>query len=310
MRTQKVTALILFPVFVFVFSSLLFSQEYGNAIVVDIKGEATESGTITAKLKTGSMIHVSDSVYLSPGSGITILGEDGSLTHYERSFRVPGSLTRNELLKRLMHQRTKYADWLASAKKNPKNHFRAVSENDMFMVFPRNTKLTKPPERLIWKASNEPDNKFEVSLRCYENDFSYDELTTDQNVVLGSDVSIFHEKQYYWFVRKPTAELSEIPPAVWFSVLSRSDIEKFESEKKTLESIMHHDTLSVSFQLLYANLLISYELYEECRIVLDAISATEPHNPVLKTFYAVIFDKMEMTREAQKYIEYTDQIGH
>jgi hypothetical protein len=248
-------------------------------------------------------------VYLSPGSGITILGEDGSLTHYERSFRVPGTITRNELLKRLMHQRMKYTDWLASAKKNPKNHFRAVSENDMFMAFPRNTKLTKPPERLIWKAPNQPDNKFEVSLRCYENDFSYDVSTKNESLTLGTDVVIFPEKQYYWFVRKTNMDLSQIPTAVWFSVLHKQDIQKFESDRNTLASIMHQDTVSTAYQLLFANLLITYELYEDCRNVLNAVSAVEPSNQIVQTFYAVIFDKMEMVRESQKYIEYSTQIG-
>ncbi len=208
-----------------------------------------------------------------------------------------------------MHQSIKHSDWVASAKEGMRNNIRGASDNDLFMLSPRNTKLTRPPERLTWKASNDSDAKFAVSLRCYETDFSYDALTQNDSFTLATDVSIFPEKQYYWFVHKTDADLSEMPPAVWFSVLSARNIEKLNAEKNTLQTIMRHDTLSVAFHLLYANLLISYELYEECRNVLNAAATVEPRNPVVQTFYAVIFDKMEMVRESQKHIEYSEQIG-
>lgn len=310
MRSKNAASLLFLLLFIFQLSTGLFSQESGgNAIVVAMKGEASYIGANTVNLSTGTVINTNDSIYMLPGSTLTVLEEDGSIKNYGRSFRVPGIEKRDTLLHQLLHQSMKYVDWLASVKKGTRNHARAGSENDMFMLFPRNTKLTRPPERLTWKASAEPDTKFEVALRCYENDFSYDELTKNENIVLGTGVPIVCSKQYYWFVRKTNTDLSEIPSAVWFSVLSKQDIEKLETEKKTLISIMHQDTMSVAFQLLYANLLMSYELYEECRNVLNAASAVEPRNPVVQTFYAVIFDKMEMVRESQKYIEYSDQIG-
>ena len=293
----------------FVFSDRLFAQESeGNAIVVKVKGAAECIGLKAVKLRSGSLIHAKDSIYLPVGSDMTVLGEDGSVIYYESSFRltIPGE--KNELVHQLMRQNLKHAEWLASVKKKPKNNFRAHSDKDMFMLFPRNTKLTDSPHRLTWKASKDLDTKFEVSMRCYENDFTYDELTRNESIELGSSVSIVPDKQYYWFVREANTELSEMPPAVWFSILSGKDIEKFTSEKKTLASILAQDTLSVAFQLLYANLLISYELYDESRRVLDAVSSIEPHNPVVHTFYAVVFDKMDMLRESQKYIEYSDQM--
>lgn len=311
MQLKNVVGLLfLLVMFHFLFLNGLCSQEIGgNALIVEMKGEARYVGNRTVILKTGVVIETNDSIYLPVGSYVRVMGEDGLAINYDRSFRVQGSEKRHELLRQLMHQSIKHSDWLASAKEGMRNNIRATSDKDLFMLSPRNTKLTRPPERLTWKASNDSDAKFAVSLRCYETDFSYDALTQNDSFTLATDVSIFPEKQYYWFVHKTDTDLSEMPAAVWFNVLSARDIEKLNAEKNTLKTIMRHDTLSVAFHLLYANLLMSYELYEECRKVLDNISPAESRNPVVQTFYAVIFDKMEMVYESQKYIEFSDQIG-
>lgn len=300
-----------FAVFLLLLWDNTMAQESsGIAIVVNVNGEVQRISSKNKKLKTGNVLSNNDSISLSKNATITLLEQDGRLVAYDRSFRLNSQLVANTIVQKLIRQNAQIQNWIESARKTPKNNFRSQTDSEITMSYPRNTRLRKSPDQLSWKGPVKTDTEFGVSLRCYDNDFSYDEVTKSNSLRLGSDVSISPKRQYYWYVRDVHSELSEVPPAVWFYVLSPQELHNLELEKTTIMSIMKQDTLSVAYQLLYVNLLMSYELNDECLIVLDSICKTDPHNSVTQTFYAILFDKMEMINESQKYIDYSDKFGN
>ncbi|MBL7961584.1 hypothetical protein JNL27_15225, partial [bacterium] len=258
-------------------------------------------------LKTGTILASKDSLFLGEKATITILEEDGKIATYSQSFRLEGKSECDATLQKLLKQGIQSQNWIESAKKKPRNNFRSNTTDNISMVYPRNTRLRKLPEQLNWTILSKSGSEYEVSIRCYENDFSYDQTTKSNSLNIGTDVSLSSGRQYYWFVRDVFSELSEVPSAVWFNVLDTKEIKKLEQERQTIASIMNNDTLSVAYKMLYANLLMSYELYDECKLLLDDLSKQDGHNYLLHTFYAIIYDKMDLISDSRKYIDYTDQ---
>ncbi|MBL7994378.1 hypothetical protein JNM05_03310 [bacterium] len=276
-------------------------------MIVSVSGDVRCVTSQAAILKTGAILESKDSLFLSEKATISILEEDGKIRTYRQSFRLAGKSESNATVQKLLKQAMQNQSWIESAKKKPRNNFRSTTVDNIQMVYPRNTRLKKLPGRLNWTILSKSDNEYEVSIRCYENDFSYDQSTKGSSLNIDTVVSLLTGKQYYWFVREVFSELSEVPSAVWFYVLDAKEIKKLEQERHTLASIMNNDTLSVAYKMLYANLLMSYELYEDCKSILDDLSKHDGHNHLVNTFYAIIYDKMDLISDSRKYIEYTDQ---
>ncbi|KAB2881364.1 hypothetical protein F9K33_01070 [bacterium] len=276
-------------------------------MIVSISGDVRCATSQPAILKTGTILASKDSLFLGEKATITILEEDGKVTTYSQSFRLASKSECNPTLQKLLKQGIQSQNWIESAKKKPRNNFRSNTTDNISMVYPRNTRLTKLPERLNWTVLTKSESEYEVSIRCYENDFSYDHTTGNNSLDISSDISLSIGQQYYWFVRDVFSELSEVPSAVWFNVLDTKEIKKLEQERQTVAFIMNNDTLSVAYQMLFANLLMSYELYDECKSLLDDLSKQDGQNHLLHTFYAIIYDKMDLISDSRKYIEYTDQ---
>ncbi|MBL7994851.1 hypothetical protein JNM05_05715, partial [bacterium] len=238
-------------------------------MIISVSGDVRCVTSQLAILTTGTILASRDSLFLGEKATISILEEDGKITTYSQSFRLAGKSECDPTLQKLLDQGIQSQAWIESAKKKPRNNFRSNTTDDISMVYPRNTRLRKLPERLNWTIVSKSDGEYEVSIRCYENDFSYDQITKSNSLTINSDASLSTGKQYYWFVRDVFSELSEVPSAVWFYVLDAKEIKKLEQERQTLASIMNNDTLSVAYKMLYANLLMSYELYEDCKSILD-----------------------------------------
>ena len=291
--------------------SISFSQNTnGRAMIVHVNGEVQNLTSGNQILKIGSILSLSDSIRLGKNASVTLLEWDGQLHLYTGSFRLRADSMRNEVIQKLIDQNLQSQNWLETVKKGTQNNFRSGSGNQLNMIYPRNTRLRKAPSQLKWTDVDKPDTEFEVSLRCYENDIAFDERTKSYSLNLSPDISIEAARQYFWFVRDVYSELSEVPSAVGFYVLSSKELDKLEKETKTIESIMNYDTLSVAYQLLYANLLISYELYDECKSLLDKLVKQDNHNKLVYTFYAIVYDKMDMIMDSRKYIEYADKYGN
>lgn len=297
--------------YVFLFCHAVYAQEgQATAMVIQINGDAFVVGSSKLKLKTGSILSPNDSVDMNRMSTLLILDSDGKIKEYNRSFKLSQASAPNPIINKLILQGSRNQSWFKSAKSSVRNNLRSDTEAEITMVYPRNTRLRQAPDQLTWTTSSQSDSDFEVSLRCYENDFSYDEITKNNSLRLPSGIAIPSSRQYYWFVRNMHTELSEIPPAVWFNVLDQKENQKLQKEKQTIAEIMQNDTLSVAFQLLYVNLLMSYELYYDCKMILDKIVKLDPSNSIIYTFYAAIYDKTDMLSESRKYIEYADRYGH
>ncbi len=278
-----------------------------SAVVIQVNGEAFRAGQSDFRLRTGSTVVDHDSIVLSGHSSITLLEPDGMIKKFDRSLRWKAPIEREPLVESLVRQNFGLNEWLTRAGRMERQHRRAAIDQSVVMVYPRNSALQNPPTHLVWRRNGNENIKVDVSIRCYENDFSYDDAVASDSLSLAHVPLQEPGKQYFWYVRESSSELSDIPTAVWFRILSSSQRQKFEKEKETLASILKQDTSSVAYELLYANLLISYELYEECRQTLERLAITEKQNPMINTFFAVIYDRMELPDESQKYIDYSEQ---
>jgi hypothetical protein len=286
-----------------------FSEIFGqdaSAVVVDLKGEARCYRGTELRLRIGSALFDNDSITLSKNSSLILLTNEGKHLTVDRSVRWNIKVKSQSLISLLIARQCEQTEWLAGISKNSQNNKRSGSDPEILMLFPRNTALFEPPNKLTWKIKEKRSEKTEVSLRCYENDFSFDESSNGDSLDLKPVTVLSRGQQYFWYARDASAELSDIPPAVWFKILTHDQIVKLETDKKTIATILNQETESVSFKLLYANLLISHELYYDCKRFLDRLPAAERENQMIDTFYAVLYDKMELPDESRKYIEYSE----
>ena len=285
--------------------SEIFGQD-ASAVVVDLKGEARCYRGTEISLRIGSTLFDNDSIALGENSSLILLTAEGKHQTIDHSVRWKGRIKSQTLINLLIARQYEQTEWMAGIAKNSQKNMRSGSEREILMLFPRNTALFEPPEKLMWKTKEKRSDRIDVSLRCYDSDFSFDESSNGDSLDLKAVTALSRGQQYFWYARDASSELSDIPPAVWFKILTREQLEKLETDKKMIETILNHETESVSFKLLYANLLISHELYYDCKRFLDRLPAAERENQMIDTFYAVLFDKMEMSDESRKYIEYSE----
>ncbi len=291
----------------------LYTQEMpaGMGIIVGVTGDVTvvQSGK-AVPAQIGRMIVPDDSIALKPPATVTVLDANGSQQIFVKPFRAKEAIqaagVASNFAAQLIEQHQQSRQWLAAAGKSLSNTIRSeMKATPIELIFPRNTKLLEPPTCLKWKSSDQAEN-YQVSIRCYENDFSFQETTEGGTFSLPDfGIDIEPNRQYYWYAQDPQEDIGKTPTPAWFMLLSQSDIDKYRYETQLLKSVLGPDTVQTAYRLLYVNVLIRFELYDLARQTIESVLADDPRNSTATMFYAMILDKMDLPLQSRKYVELT-----
>ena len=274
------------------------------AIVLSVQGQAY-FGNVS--LCTGSVIRSGDSLRLSGKSQLRMLLRNGKVETQLRSGVFRSSPLTDSTLQTIFASSENIDRWYQLISVQPKTSVRA-SEEALTLVFPRNSSLLDKPAKLSWQT--ELDGPYECSLRCYEDDFSYDAECSQDNLVLMEDPFISEGKTYFWYARPLNTDLSALPPASWFKVLSQEDRTRLENELGLLTATLEADTASVAFKLLKCNILLNFELHHDVLTQLDEVLSVEPTNKVAHIYRALTCERMDLDMQSRNALQMVGRLSH
>lgn len=246
-------------------------------------------------IKPGSILKNGDSVWIADQASLQILDITGSKQIYRQSTRlnISGQTKNDPLAAKIIRQMAVIHEWSKTAAE--KMTVRSGNAAEIFLESPRNSTLTEMPQHLSWIENS--TKKFDVAIRCYDNDFTFDETITGNKYAISEKIGIKKNVTYHWYVKPHYETAPQIPVAVWFSVMNESEKQQWLSEKKHLETIS--DTTTAEYRLLYAQFLLQYEMNQQAKMILDEIVKAEPYNSTAQLLMAVACERLEMIPEAQ-----------
>lgn len=307
MNLTSVIKYFLLSIILMMLTGALLHAQSPAAVVLDVRGKCRLIANGADKpVKNGMFVNSRDSLVIPPKGAVLLMD---SLDRYitvitSSAYIMPagesdktGQFFREWLAARQWFEKTRKKGW---------DVLRSSSDQAVILNSPRNTRLFTLPLELTWTAK-QSKRAFEISVRCYENDFSFKKSVRDNRFTLPDDIGLEQGLQYYWTVQPERSDISQSPTPVWFSVLSADQRKSFDEESNVLNLIMDKDTSSTSYRLLYANLLLKHQLYHDCRITLERVLSTEPQNPAALMFYARIMEQMDLPEQTKQYIELTDK---
>lgn len=278
-----------------VFAFNLFAQTDNDAMVLQHNGivkliDADRSSIV----KAGTLIDDGDSLWLDARATVTILDVTGAQHIYRQPARVRISRQSqtDPLAVKFIRQMASINEWSKTAAE--KMTVRSGNATETFFQSPRNSKLLNKPQRLSWIENTV--QKFDVAVRCYDNDYTFDDTVTGNTYLLSEKITIQHGTLYHWYVKPHYETTPQIPAAVWFSVMNESEKQQWLSESNHLKTIS--DTTTVEYKLLYAQLLLQYEMNQDAKIILDEILKMEPYQSTAQILMAVTCERLEMIPEA------------
>ncbi|MBX7152070.1 hypothetical protein K1X84_10545 [bacterium] len=283
-----------------VFSELSAQDADYQALILSCNGSVTSIGQKDKTvLKAGMLLRNGDSLAFSGQSIVQVLDFTGKKQTYLQSTRINfSSQSKNDLLaSKLIRQMASIREWSKTAAE--KMTVRSGNTTETFLESPRNSKLTELPDRLTWIENS--TKKFDIAIRCYDNDFTFDETITGNTFALSEKIGIQKDIIYHWYVKPHYETIAQVPVAVWFSVMDESEKRLWESEKRHLESIA--DSATVEYKLLYAQLLLQHEMNQDAKTILDRMLDQEPYNSSAQLLMAVACERLEMIPEAQRALK-------
>lgn len=304
--TSVIKSMILPSALLLLTGALLHAQSPA-AVVLDVKGKCRlVTNGADKPVKNGMFVNSRDSLVIPPKGAVLLMD---SLDRYitvstSSAYIMPagdadktGQFFREWLAARQWFEKTRKKGW---------DVLRSTSDQAVILNSPRNTRLFTMPLELTWTAK-QSKRAFKISVRCYENDFSFKTSVRENRFTLPDDIGLEQGAQYFWTVQPERSDISQSPTPVWFSVLTADQRKAFDEESDILNLIMHKDTSSTAYRLLYANLLLKHQLFHDCRAVLDSVIATEPQNSAALMFYSRIMEQMDLPEKTKHYIELTDK---
>ena len=307
MNLTSVIKYFLLSIILMILTGALLHAQSPAAVVLDVRGKCRLIANGADKpVKNGMFVNSRDSLVIPPKGAVLLMDSlDRYITvNQSKTYIMPvgdadktGQFFREWLAARQWFEKTRKKGW---------DVLRSSSDQAVNLNSPRNTRLFTMPRELTWTAK-QSKRAFEISIRCYENDFAYKTSVRENRFSLPDDIGLEKGAQYFWTVQPERADISQSPTPVWFSVLSTDQKKVFDEESDVLNLIMNKDTSSTAYRLLYANLLLKHQLFHDCRTVLERVMATEPQNSAALMFYARIMEQMDLPEQTKHYIELTEQ---
>ncbi len=280
------------------------------AIVLDVKGtcRVSRSGA-PVFIKKGMFVYENDSLNISAKGAVLLLDSLDRFITVKQSGRYLMPETENAEPRRFFQEWLAARQWFEKTRKKSWDGLRSSSGQEIMLKSPRNTRLRESPGSLNWTAK-QGQPTVELSIRCYENDFSFRSTLRDNRFRITDELGLEKGQQYHWSVQPEKGDLTSAPVPVWFEIMTEQQKAQFTEEHILLKDIMARDTLSVAYSLLYAQLLHRHRLFQECRAELESLMKKEADHPVALMFYARIMDQMDLPEQTKRYIELTEKFEH
>lgn len=248
-------------------------------------------------LKPFDVVSLGDSIEVGREGGVRLLWKDGTVEWLRSSRRVKEIGLKEAGIGLVLERGAAVRHWLNALDTERPNNYRSETLEGVQLTYPRNTNLRSAPEKLEWKGPAK--RNYHVSLRCYDNGYSLVSDITDSTLNLDAG-DVQPGLTHYWTVEYAGQNISDIPPAAWFAVLTPDQTSKVVADLVHLKTVMAPDTHAVSFLLLKATLLTTYELYAEAASLLTAIRDSQGKSDIIQGTLAFIYDKMDMRKECDQ----------